>query len=240
MNAAAVKANDHAASRTDRMPFAGPARAWAASRGRCAKWPRTCPWSRDLPERGTRESAAAGGSLTGANTRRSSATPEASRGSTGPPTRAVRRGRRVSGSGAEEVRVESADRSRDPDQDLPADSDTERDAAPGLPRDGRTFVERVRARMRRRAVGGRAPAGSSHGAAPATGGVIRRNAASLPDSERRPGPVCDQATRPSASPSTETTSSICPPSMMRGGDRAMMSPVTRTNRPRLKQSTNTS
>jgi hypothetical protein len=50
---------------------------------------------------------------------------------------------------------------------------------------------------------------------------------------------CHQA-RFSASPIVETMASIWDSSMIRGGDRAIMSPVTRIRRPFLKQSTKTS
>lgn len=60
-------------------------------------------------------------------------------------------------------------------------------------------------------------------------------AAGMPHS----GP-CAQLARFSASPRVEAIWSICPSSMISGGDRAMVSPVTRISTPFSRQSTKTS
>ena len=71
-------------------------------------------------------------------------------------------------------------------------------------------------------------------------GEMRRAGARRKGARRRACLRGAQATRSIAAPRTSTISPIWPRSMISGGDRATMSPVTRVSRPRSKQSTNTS
>lgn len=70
------------------------------------------------------------------------------------------------------------------------------------------------------------------------GSYVSRLTIGLPGSSGSPSRI--HATRFSASPILETIVSISLFSTIRGGDRAMMSPVTRISSPFLKQSTKTS